>query len=245
MKFRCCVAYMMCLFMLPFFVGQSAQAREAIGIEVLELEVMVRDISKSGGVYLLQPLDVGIFQVEPKHIVLLKKQAKNVLAFRVLKVFYDLELFAAVKVKTYGQFRNARINSSFNAIRKVGNLFPALSKRQVKKAKIDLEELERSMDRAPASVGMSQEAHLKSNRSPFGLSAGLGSTYIQYKEGLNNVELNEFALTAKINANYRLSSKFDLGANAFINFLPTGSKTNATNLARFYGVNGRVGFLLP
>ncbi|MCC7440585.1 MAG: hypothetical protein IT285_03065 [Bdellovibrionales bacterium] len=78
------------------------------------------------------------------------------------------------------------------------------------------------------------------------LSAGLGWTYLAYREDPGNIRLSEVALTPKFVAAYPLlPGKIDLGANIFFNVVSLTHSPSTINSVRFLGVNGRFGFTLP
>jgi hypothetical protein len=85
-------------------------------------------------------------------------------------------------------------------------------------------------------------------KSRLAVSAGLGGTVMAYTEGPTPVHVSEFGLTGKFIASYTVvQDLLDLGGNAFFTLVPAGLKVSSAQLplARFYGINGRAGLLLP
>lgn len=96
--------------------------------------------------------------------------------------------------------------------------------------------------------------HPKVPPKKFYMSAGLGTTYYQYKEDVNDIELSQISLTGKVNLGYRLVPKvLDVALNAFGNVVTLTHSTSASPdlegadipTATFYGINGRLGYRLP
>ncbi len=79
----------------------------------------------------------------------------------------------------------------------------------------------------------------------FHLTFGLGGTYIWYSEPANGVQLSEIGLTAKVAASFRLSQRFDTSASAFGTLVPIVLAPSGLPGARFWGLNGRVGYAFP
>jgi hypothetical protein len=86
----------------------------------------------------------------------------------------------------------------------------------------------------------------------FFLSAGLGVTHYSYQETLPNLDLTQISLTGKVNLGVRLIPKaLDLAFNFFGNIVSLKNSptefSDGTKIppARFYGLNGRIGYRLP
>ena len=76
-------------------------------------------------------------------------------------------------------------------------------------------------------------------------SAGLGVSYLDYNEP-GNIQLSEYALTGKVNVVYLLKPhQWELGGNAFVNLVPVTYSPSDRASARWWGINGRVGYHLP
>ena len=77
------------------------------------------------------------------------------------------------------------------------------------------------------------------------MSAALGLSYENYSEP-GNIQMTEFALTPKFNIVYLLKpNEWELGANTFVNALPFDNSPSNRAEARWWGINGRVGYRLP
>ena len=75
-------------------------------------------------------------------------------------------------------------------------------------------------------------------------SAGAGVTLLSFRQQ-NVVPFNEYALTVKGSATFRLvPDKLDLGISSFFNALPIGSQSVAGYKIQYLGVNGRVSWNL-
>lgn len=86
------------------------------------------------------------------------------------------------------------------------------------------------------------------------VSAGIGTSYYNYSErpkSRTSITLRQYSLTGKVNVNYQLIPKvLDFGFNMFGNLLTimhTPEKYNGYDAsdAKFYGINGRLGYRLP
>ncbi|MGE4234242.1 MAG: hypothetical protein AB7F43_13010 [Bacteriovoracia bacterium] len=84
------------------------------------------------------------------------------------------------------------------------------------------------------------------------MSAGIGTTYYMYKEQVGSLDITQISLTGKFNIGYRLIPRIlDIGFNMFGNIVhlyhnPTTFESGATlPSARYYGLNGRLGYRLP
>ena len=87
-------------------------------------------------------------------------------------------------------------------------------------------------------------------RKPYLFGAGASLTYLNYQEQGQgySAAVTEMGLTVKGNASYQLiSNQVELGANAFLTAVPIMLSNSPSGLssARWYGINGRVGFRLP
>jgi hypothetical protein len=79
----------------------------------------------------------------------------------------------------------------------------------------------------------------------FMTSVGLGVSYLDYRQA-DNIDLAEIGLTGKFNAVYILKpNEWELGANVFGTLLPYELSPGGRASARFYGINGRLGYRLP
>ncbi len=85
-------------------------------------------------------------------------------------------------------------------------------------------------------------------------SAGIGPSYYQYSETPTKragLKLTQMSLTGKVNVGYKLIPKvLDVAFNMFGNVItlvhtPASYNGYALNPARFYGINGRLGYRLP
>lgn len=86
----------------------------------------------------------------------------------------------------------------------------------------------------------------------FFLSAGLGFTHYNYSETLPNLKMTQISLTGKVNLGIRLVPKvIDVAFNFFGNIIALKNSPDTfedgTKIppARFYGLNGRIGYRLP
>jgi hypothetical protein len=88
-------------------------------------------------------------------------------------------------------------------------------------------------------------------RSRFRLALGSGLTYSSYREQvtegkLSDIQVQQLGWTFKADVGYTLIPKvLDLGANTFFTILPLWRTPTAYESARFYGINGRLGYRLP
>lgn len=77
-------------------------------------------------------------------------------------------------------------------------------------------------------------------------SVALQASLLRYLEPTHPIQLSEIGLLGKVSASYRVSSRWDISANGFVTLLPILlSSTNDQDAARFWGLNGRIGYLLP
>jgi hypothetical protein len=77
------------------------------------------------------------------------------------------------------------------------------------------------------------------------MSVGLGLSYENYNEP-GNIQMTEYALTGKFAVTYTLTpNKWELGANVFGNLLPFDNNPSDRVSARWFGLNGRIGYRLP
>lgn len=85
-------------------------------------------------------------------------------------------------------------------------------------------------------------------------NAGLGTSYYTYSErpsGRASLALRQYSLTGKVNINYKLIPRvLDFGFNMFGNLLtlmysPDKYNGYSSSDAKFYGINGRLGYRLP
>lgn len=83
-------------------------------------------------------------------------------------------------------------------------------------------------------------------------SAGMGVTYYVYNEKLLGQTLTQISFTGKVSAGYRLIPKLlDIAFNMFGNVLSVSHSPSTfadgepLPYARFYGINGRLGYRLP
>ena len=85
--------------------------------------------------------------------------------------------------------------------------------------------------------------------SRFSFSGDLGMTVLVYAESIrSNVAFTETGITGKLNVGYELiSRRLDAGLNMFATLLPLTNSSNNPPVysARWYGLNGRVGYRLP
>ncbi|MBI2604457.1 MAG: hypothetical protein HYW49_00090 [Deltaproteobacteria bacterium] len=109
---------------------------------------------------------------------------------------------------------------------------------------------------ADEAGGLTEYAILYTPKIPpqrFYASAGVGPTvYKTYRESATGVNLTQYSMTGKVSAGYRLIPKvLDVAFNMFGNLFtlshsptafPDGSELPP---ARFYGINGRIGYRLP
>lgn len=99
--------------------------------------------------------------------------------------------------------------------------------------------------------------YLKVENKRFFMSAGLGASYLKYTESPSAVNLTEIGLTGKFSASYVLKPrKWDIGGNVFGTIVSLSDSITpatiqvkgtpkATEAARFFGINGRIGYQLP
>jgi hypothetical protein len=77
---------------------------------------------------------------------------------------------------------------------------------------------------------------------------GVGFSYLDYKENIasSNFRLTEYGVTMKGGFGYKFSPKIEMGGSLFVTALPLkkASDPAALSSARFYGANGRIGYLL-
>jgi hypothetical protein len=101
----------------------------------------------------------------------------------------------------------------------------------------------------PVSAPVSVETIDDPGEKPraFVIDLGLGFSYLDYKETIasSNFKLTEYGITLKGGFGYKLSPRVEVGGNAFVTAVPfkKSSEPNALTTARFYGVNGRIGYL--
>ena len=77
-------------------------------------------------------------------------------------------------------------------------------------------------------------------------SVGAGVSYINYKETAQSLILKETGLTGKISGTYILVPRvLDLALSSYITLLPLSHTPSSVDAARFYGLNGRIGYRLP
>lgn len=79
----------------------------------------------------------------------------------------------------------------------------------------------------------------------FSFNFGLSVSSLNYKEEFNNLKLTELGLTGKVGANWAVARWLSLSGNFFMTLWPISHSPSTIEAARFYGVNGRVGFRLP
>jgi hypothetical protein len=77
---------------------------------------------------------------------------------------------------------------------------------------------------------------------------GAGFSYLDYKENIasSNFRLTEYGVTLKGGFGYKFSPRIEMGGSLFVTALPLkkASDPAALSSARFYGANGRIGYLL-
>lgn len=77
-------------------------------------------------------------------------------------------------------------------------------------------------------------------------SLGVAASLINYKESASRLTLQETGLTGKISGTYILiPSLLDVAMSSYITLLPLSHSPSSVDAARFYGVNGRLGYRLP
>lgn len=82
--------------------------------------------------------------------------------------------------------------------------------------------------------------------SRFYASAGLGMTYYQYTETLFDIKKVQFSPTGKVNVGVRIIPRvLDVAFNGFLTLFPIYHSPSSLPFARFYGLNGRLGYRLP
>jgi hypothetical protein len=80
----------------------------------------------------------------------------------------------------------------------------------------------------------------------FYMTLTLGVSHLLYQEDPRNIRLTELAGVAKINMIYALIPRsLDIGGNAFMTVAPFSHTPLDLPAAKFYGINGRVGYRLP
>lgn len=78
------------------------------------------------------------------------------------------------------------------------------------------------------------------------LTAGLGPTFTTYHEDPFNLNVMQFGLTGKVTGGYRIiPNKLDIAANTFGTLVSAATIPSTTPFARFYGINARIGYVLP
>lgn len=78
------------------------------------------------------------------------------------------------------------------------------------------------------------------DRKKWSVIPALGFTYYNYTETYVGT-INMVGLTFKVTGSYRLSDRFDLGANSYITVLPLFT-SDTSRTTRFWGVNARLGY---
>jgi hypothetical protein len=106
-------------------------------IEARTYPVKVVRRSNSNRVYLFDDVSGG--KPATGRIILLKREAENIMAFRVLKSYPETQQFAARRVRRYGRYRILDRGEAFRAVEKIGDIaLEALGEQD----KADLKELE-------------------------------------------------------------------------------------------------------
>jgi len=79
-------------------------------------------------------------------------------------------------------------------------------------------------------------------------NVGVGVSYLNYKENPLNVNLKEWTTTGKVGVAYSLiPDLIDISTSLYMNMVALSSRVSPDGLpsARFFGINGRIGFKLP
>ncbi len=114
-------------------------------IEARTFAVKVARRSASSKTYLFD--DVSDSKTHPGKILLLRREAEPIMAFRVVKIYDDQKQFAAKRIRRYGSYHILDVGDSFAALEKVGDVaIPPPTAQD----KADLKELESKPDAAPA-----------------------------------------------------------------------------------------------
>lgn len=106
-------------------------------IEARDFAVKISKRSTSTNTYLFD--DVSDTRTHPGKILLLRREAEPIMAFRVVKVYPDKKQFAAKRVRRYGSYHVLDPGDSYMALEKVGDVAMPPPTAQ---DKADLKELE-------------------------------------------------------------------------------------------------------
>ncbi|MCC7441475.1 MAG: hypothetical protein IT285_07570, partial [Bdellovibrionales bacterium] len=90
--------------------------------------------------------------------------------------------------------------------------------------------------------------HNRGKTRPFQLRAGVGTTFLTYREEPEGQSLSAIAITPKIGATYTLvPDLLEADASAYFNLLSFNLASNPENLPspQFFGINTRLGLDLP
>ncbi|MGE0614284.1 MAG: hypothetical protein AB7P04_01475 [Bacteriovoracia bacterium] len=132
--------------------GESSSASGLPPIEARTYNVKISRLSTSKRVYLFDDLDDAKARVG--RILLLKNGEEQIMAFRLLKNYYDRKQFAGSKVRVYNQREHLEIGDSYLGLEKVADLgIPKRTAHERRMDERDLKDLETQMGMGDALSG--------------------------------------------------------------------------------------------